>query len=102
MKVKVSFKLEFLGPIRDGRKRMTSRREPLGNIGDEFEAFGQLFQITEIFQSKLEDVANQYYTLEGVETPEHFKSVWNKIHPIRGFVPEQLVWVHRFIRIGGE
>jgi hypothetical protein len=101
-KIEMPFKPEFQVAIRHGHKRMTSRNRVYGKIGDTFEAFGMLFQITEVFQSTLEDVATKYWELEGLKNENEFREVWKKIHPRRGFVPEQLVWVHRFIRIGGE
>jgi len=98
MKVDIPFKPRFWKAMLDGTKTMTSRTRNMGEIGDTFEAFGTIFQITKVYPELLNFVALRWKE-EGAESYEDFKKIWISIHPIRGFDPIQSVWVHEFKRL---
>ena len=98
MKVKIPFKARFEDPLLEGTKTLTSRTKPMGKIGDTFEAFGAEFVITDVFKSALYIVSN-FWDREGCSSKEDFVEVWNQIHPRKGFVPMQVVWVHVFEKL---
>lgn len=82
----------------DGRKvfkRWTARYKPKGRPGDIFDVRFQCFKIVRVFRARLGEVADNY-ELEGFRSREEFIERWNKIHPERGFRPDDMVWVHEF------
>lgn len=94
MKVKVPFMPQFRDALLDGKKLMTCRTKPLGKKGDTFEAFGEEFVIELVRKITLKEVA-KHYRLEGLRSPEEFEQLWAKLHPRKGFVPDQEVYAHR-------
>jgi hypothetical protein len=90
------FKKQFKELMITGSKTMTSRNKQYGNPEDTFIAFDTIFTIVKVSRELLDIVANSYYKQEGFESPEEFKEIWAKIHPIKGWDPEQIVWVHEF------
>ncbi len=98
MKVKIPFQEEFRDRMLDGKKTCTSRTKRYGEVGDTFEAFGAELRIAITHKHPLYNVADILYEQEGFDTPEEFKACWIKLHPRRGFDPEQKVWVHFFRR----
>jgi len=94
------------------RKRCTSRNKKYGEVGDTFTSYDESYistdskplikyQITHIEKVSLGFVAEHLYELEGAETPEEFIKVWEGVHPVIGFVPEQKVWIHMFKEVKG-
>ena len=98
MKVIIPFKKRFKAPLLVGGKTITSRTKIMGEINDTFDAFGATFLITDRFTARLETVA-LFYDREGCNSKEDFIEVWRQIHPIKGFDPEQKVYVHVFERL---
>lgn len=96
MKVKIPFKPRFKEPMLNGQKTWTSRTRPLGKRGDIFEVFGHQFQIEKVERRTLQDIFNSHWKEEGCEDPVDFFEIWEKIHPVKGFVPIQRVYVHVF------
>lgn len=89
------------------KKRCTSRNKKYGKIGDTFISCNESiistdskplvkYEITYIEKLSLGFVAEHLYELEGADSSEGFIKVWEDIHPVIGFVPEQKVWVHVF------
>jgi len=99
MKVKIPFKPRFKVPMLLGEKTLTSRTRKMGESGDTFEAFGATFEITDVFKADLDTVA-YFFDREGCSSREDFIEVWEKIHPRKGFIPTQRVYVHVF-KVGG-
>lgn len=93
---KFPFSPEFEKSMLKGIKTKTSRNKKYGEIGDTFTAFGNKFTIVNIEKEKLEKVANEYCVEEGFMKPEEFIEKWNKLHPIKKWDPEQIVFVHSF------
>ena len=96
MKVKIPFKKEFREVMTNGRKVVTSRTKQMGKYGDTFEAFGKTFVILAVTKKSLGMVATLYWYEEGCDSKQEFIDVWKKIHPRKGYVPEQIVYLHRF------
>ncbi|MBC7107644.1 MAG: hypothetical protein H5T41_02455 [Methanomassiliicoccales archaeon] len=83
---------------KDGRrvfKRWIARYKPKGRPGDIFDVLHHCFRIVRVFRARLEEVARNY-ELEGFRSREEFIEQWEKIHPQRGFRPDDIVWVHEF------
>lgn len=99
MKVKIPFKQQFRESMLRGKKIMTSRTKRVAKPNDTFEAFGATFQISDVGRMTLETVAYAFYDDEGCKTPQDFIEIWEKIHPRKGFVPSQWVYVHYFRRV---
>jgi len=98
VKVRVPFKKEFKDVMLQGTKTMTSRTRKYSKTGDTFEAFGAAFRILYIIEMQLEEVVEHWYE-EGCRSKEEFVNVWNRIHPLKGYDPEQWVWVHFFEKV---
>jgi len=83
----------------NGQKTMTSRTKRYGNVGDTFDVFGATFELTDVSKMTLQFVAYGYYQEEGCQFPTDFIDIWERIHPRKGYVPNQVVHTHFFKRI---
>jgi len=101
MRVGIPFLPQFHDVMLNGTKTMTSRTRKYGEKGDTFPAFEQVFEIVNVFQLRLDVVAWLHSREEGAKDPQDFMKVWALIHPRKGYVPEQEVWVHEFVRKEG-
>lgn len=91
------FRPYFIKRIAGGTKRCTARNEKYGEVGDRLKTAAGTIELIEVARVPLEVVRDHYWTDEGCESPEDFERVWNAIHPRKGYVPDQQVWLHRFI-----
>ena len=89
-----------------GTKTATSRTKRYGIPGDVFESglvdsTGKLrrYVITTIMKMALGEVAEKHYIEEGAISKEEFVHIWKQVYPLRGFVPSQVVFFHRFVPI---
>lgn len=98
-KVTIPFLPEWREKMLSGHKTATSRTKRYGNVGETFEAFGTTFELVEVRQLALRDIAADYYSLEGCATAETFRRVWEKIHQKRGYIGSDMVWFHVFRRV---
>lgn len=89
----------FRDKMLSSKKTATSRTRKYGEVGDFFKIFGATFTITKVYRYRLDCVAYLLCHQEGTEDPEDFKKGWATIHPRRGYVPEQEVWVHEFKKV---
>lgn len=94
--IRVPFKPVMVSAILEGRKSCTSRTYQLGEVDDYFYIRGKCYVFTSVVKMLLKDVATKYYKQEGVNSPEDFISLWNRIHPMKGYNPEQMVFTHFF------
>lgn len=94
MEVKIPFNQEFRELILSGLKTCTSRNKRYGGEGDTFRIFGGKFEIYFIEKKRLDAVALYHYKQEGFDTSQDFVRFWRKLHPRKGFIPNQEVWVH--------
>lgn len=95
-KINIPFLPEFEGPMLLGKKTMTCRTKRYGYPGDWFEAFGRTFILTRVSKLLLETVEHHYYPNEGFDTRRAFIAAWRKLHPRKGFNPEQTIFAHEF------
>jgi hypothetical protein len=92
----IPFMKEFEKTMKEGKKTKTSRNKKYGKPGMKFKIFGQEFELTEIKEENLDYIANNFYEEEGFSSPEEFKEIWKKLHPRKGWVPDQVVFIHEF------
>ena len=96
--VTIPFKPYFREPMLAGVKTCTARTSRKGAVGDRFQAFGAWFELKNVTEECLAYVADCWKS-EGCTSREHFLSVWNEIHPVKGYDPEQIVYLHRFKKV---
>jgi hypothetical protein len=94
------FRSFFVYKIIEGKKTCTARTRRYGAVGDVLDTVGGPIQLTEVVRKPLATVRDDYWRQEGLASPEDFERTWAALHPRRGFDPEQLVWLHRFVRVG--
>ena len=97
--VRIPFLPRFRLPMLNGIKTCTARPYKMGNRGDFISLFGAIFDIITVEKLTLLDVRDNYWKEEGLSSPREFEEVWNELHPYKGFVPDQEVFVHWFVRI---
>lgn len=102
MNVTIPFQEDFKDPMLEGRKNYTSRTKKYGKPGDTFTCFGTTFTIEGVVKAPLWYVAQYLYQGEGFATREDFIKCWERLHPRKGYVPDQQVWVHFFLKKRGE
>jgi len=85
------------------KKTATSRYKRYWNPGDVFEVdFAnkpRRFVITSVKQITLGEVAENHYIEDGAISKEEFIHIWKQLYPSTGFVPEQVVFFHRFVHV---
>lgn len=82
--------------LKKGRKIATTRTKPYGKPGDTFEVDGLEYQLFGVQKIRLGEVASKFFEEEGCDSPEEFKKVWKEIHPKRGFIETDEVYLHKF------
>lgn len=100
--ITVPFLPEFRDRLLSGRKTATSRTKRLGSVGDSFTAFGATFKLLAVVKCQLRDVALLWFREEGFETPDEFKAIWKRIHPKRGYVETDKVYLHVFEQVEAD
>jgi len=99
-KIKIPFNDWSMIKLKHSNKECTSRTKKYGNEGDifttDFENFRITYRITHILKLPLWIVRDFLYKAEGAESPHIFENVWNEIHPIRRYQPNDMVFVHFF------
>ena len=82
----------------EGTKSCTSRNRIYGKVGDWFRVENIAFSLEWVSQFPLGVVRNQFWKLEGADSPKDFERVWKSIY--RGkFDEKKMVYVHFFRRI---
>jgi len=97
--VRLPFRSRFREPMRCNVKLMTCRTEKMASPGDRFEAFGAVFEVTHVMRMRLGYVASDCFLQEGCVSYQDFLDLWGRIHPTKGFDPEQIVWAHCFKQV---
>lgn len=97
MRVRIPFNPRFAPWMLEGVKVCTARTQRLGRPGDFFHAFGAQFEITYIDHFPLGPVANRLYRHEGFRSPNEFIDFWRQIHPLRGYQPNMMIYLHWFL-----
>ena len=98
--ITIPFMAEFEERMLAGVKTATTRNKKYGNGGDLFCAFGRSFQLTKVIKAYLSGIVYSSYKEEGFKSQLEFIECWKKLHPRKGYVPEQEVWYHEFKRVG--
>lgn len=94
--ISLPFRREMEEATINGTKCCTSRTRKLGDSGDYFCVRLKWFRITNVDERPLSYVAENLYKEEGFDAPQGFIDIWCDIHPTKGWVPEQKVFVHYF------
>lgn len=94
----IPFTAWSVSKILKGEKTATSRNKRYGDVGDYFYLHDTIFTVSKLESKTLDDVATNHYREEGCISQDEFIELWCKIHPIKGFVPDQKVWYHEFVR----
>lgn len=85
------------GPwMREGIMIFSAYTRQYARVGDRFWAFGDQFFVTGVHRFPLGAIARRGHRYHGFVTPQQFINYWNDYHPIKGFVPNQLVYLHWF------
>lgn len=92
----IPFQSHWLHKMLVGIKTCTTRTKRYGNPGDKFTHFGANFIILSIEKYRLDYVAEFLYRQEGYDSLNEFKNEWLRLHPIKGWVPNQIVFTHFF------
>ena len=95
-RVFIPFQFHWQYKMLRGIKTCTSRPQKYGNTNDTFNQFGTNFIILSVSKFTLEHIANTLYKEEGCDSPEEFRKIWVELHPRKGWVPNQEVFVHFF------
>jgi len=99
MLVDIPFQPKWQHKMLVGLKTCTSRTKRYGHTGDTFRHFGKTFIMLSIEKRTLKNIADNLYTQEGCDSQEEFKEVWIELHPRKGWVPNQKVFVHFFEKV---
>jgi hypothetical protein len=94
VEIKIPFKKEFKDAILSGVKDTTSRNKRYGIPGDTFEIFGKKFELIVVKNVQLSYVRAYYWKREGAKSMDDFVRIWIEIHPRKGYVAQQYVWLH--------
>ena len=94
--IEIPFNVWSKERLKVGRKTETSRNKKYGSVGDYFTVGGKRYFIREIRRITLGEIAQYYFAEEGANDSAEFIKVWEEIHPRKGFVAEQRVWMHFF------
>jgi len=84
---------------RSGRKIATTRTKRYARKGEVFEDRGEIYRVTHVVKLPLGVVADYFFREEGFDDTEDFVEMWERIYPRKGFDPDQLVWLHLYIRL---
>ena len=105
--IKIPFLPEFKEAILSGKKTATTRSKRYGKPGDILSMFSNGFiftpqadshVLTHVVQVPLYVVASFFYKEEGLDSPEAFIEVWDRIHRRKKYEDDQKlkVWLHLF------
>jgi len=94
-RVELKFLPSFEKVMLSGQKIMTSRFKKCGEPGDEFVAFGFIWEIIDVRKTFLGIIADNYYIPVGFCSPSEFWKTWKRIYPERRD-RDNVVWLHRF------
>lgn len=97
--IEIPFMDRFKISMLSGFKVCTSRNKKYGEPEDTFWVWGNKFKLIAIVKFPLSYVKFYFFNIEGFETELEFMECWAKLHPKKGYDPEQLVWVHFFEKI---
>lgn len=94
--ISLPFRREMEEAVINDRKSCTSRPRKVGDVGSYFCVRLKWFKIVAIEEQTLSYVAENLYKEEGFNDSQGFIDIWKDIHPTKGWVPDQKVFVHHF------
>lgn len=94
--VEIPFREDMRQAIIYGGKSCTTRTKAYGAVGDCFKVENLVLEITAVDRVLLGYVARHKYKQEGFKDSVSFIEAWEQLHPRKGFVAEQFVWLHEF------
>ncbi len=92
----IPFSPRMVDAIEEGTKSCTSRYRLYGQVGDTFRPRRKVYTITAITRPVLSYVRDSLWQQEGFASPLDFEGFWIKLHPRRGFRPNDRVYTHFF------
>lgn len=95
-RVEIPFNEWSQGRLEAGEKTATCRTKRYGVPGDVFAAADRVYQLTHVVELPLSVVATNFHRQEGCESFEEFVEVWTNIHPVLGYDPDWMVYLHLF------
>jgi len=95
MKIEIPFNNWSKERLKQG-KHATTRIKKYGEVGDTFTVDGMTYGLHFVGKCHLQFISFFMWKTEGAKDEIEFINVWEKIHPRKGFDPEQLVWFHYF------
>lgn len=98
--IAIPFQNDMATLIIQGRKTATTRNKRYGIEGDCFLVASDKKAVTcrllAVRHLILEQVAFQWWREEGFHSVEGFINKWEELHPRKGYIWNQKVWVHQF------
>jgi len=95
-RISIPFSHQMKEAVLLGSKTATTRTKQYGYRGDTFKLGDQSFVITDIQHVLLGHIAHNFYLQEGFISPVGFIEYWKKLHPRRGYIYNQMVFLHLF------
>ena len=95
-RIQIPFLAEFEGVMLTGKKTATSRTKRYGWPDDYFEAFGRQYTLISVSRLSLARIRWDHYLDEGLNSDYEFVKIWERLHPRKGFVADQVVYFHCF------
>jgi len=99
--IEIPFLPEFKEALASGKKTATTRNKRYAKRGSRFTAFGMSFELLSVGKVSLWMVAYAFYEEEGLDSPEAFIDVWNRLHRRKKYEDDYKlkVWLHLFRRV---
>ncbi len=92
----IPFNPQMVDAIDAGNKSCTSRYSVYGQVGDIFRLRGRVYKIVAVKTPVLKFVKDNLWQQEGFASALDFENFWVKLHPKRGFRPNDRVYTHFF------
>ncbi len=92
----IPFSPEMVDAVERGDKICTSRYKKYGDIGDITPIGDKRYRIIGVIQPRLQTVSDLLFGAEGFTSNTEFENFWVKLHPKRGWRPDDRVYTHFF------
>jgi hypothetical protein len=85
--------------LEKGKKKCTTRRYQIGEVGDTFTVDEVVFRIKQVEYLPLAQVRDQLFREEGTDSPEQFERIFRSQHQFWEWDEKERVYVHFFERV---
>ena len=94
----------MLNHTRNKNKIHTLRTKRYGNNGDILKIHGteEYIKFVSVQRIPIDIVADYLYKCEGCSSKDHFIATWERIHPEKGYCPQEKYWGHFYVYLGDE